>query len=88
LLDEDDRPVFECDCFHSLIFPDHFLPANFFSLVSQAGEIKNQTAKDVNRNFSILFATRQDGLEMRRLFLGGDNADFNLSETGGFEPAV
>ena len=25
---------------------------------------------------------------MRRLFLGGDDADFNLLETGAFEPAV
>ena len=25
---------------------------------------------------------------MRRLFLGGDDADFDFLETGGFEPAV
>ena len=34
------------------------------------------------------FPARQNRLEMRRLFLGGDDADFDLLETGGFEPAV
>ncbi len=34
------------------------------------------------------FPARQNGLEMWRLFFGSDDADFNLLETGGFEPAV
>ena len=36
----------------------------------------------------LFFRAGQNGLEMRRLFLGGDDADFDFFETGGFEPAV
>ena len=43
LFDEDDRPVFERDCFHSLVFPDHFLPVNFFRPVSQARKLKTKS---------------------------------------------
>jgi hypothetical protein len=40
-------------------------------------------------DFTILFfCAGQNGLKMRRLFLGGDDADFDFLETGGFEPAV
>ncbi len=34
------------------------------------------------------FSARQNGLEMRRLFLGGDDADFDFLEAGFFEPAM
>jgi hypothetical protein len=47
----------------------------------EGGEEKNSFANFAVFARNSFFPARQNGLEMRRLFLGGDDADFDSPET-------